>query len=90
MLLDEDLKREYENEKASTVAATKDELNGKKKTRGFWVKADPGYKFYPRWQIIFPDENLEKWLKKIVKGCELRRLMDSLLRYNYYVDNMPV
>lgn len=23
-------------------------------------------------------------------GCELRKLMDNLLRYNYYVDNMPV
>ena len=29
-------------------------------------------------------------MSKIVKGCELRRLMDALLRYNYYVDNMPV
>ena len=54
------------------------------------MKADPGYKFYSRWQVVFPDENLEKWVNKIVKGCELRRLMDALLRYNYYVDNMPV
>lgn len=58
--------------------------------KGFWVKADPGYKFYHRWQILFFEENLERWLTKIVKACELRRLMDSLLRYNYYVDNMPI
>ena len=25
-----------------------------------------------------------------MKACELRKLMDSLIRFNYYVDNMPI
>ena len=58
--------------------------------KGFWVKADPGYKFYHRWQILFFEENIQRWLTKVVKACELRRLMDALLRFNYYVDNMPI
>lgn len=33
---------------------------------------------------------MERWVTKIVKGCELRKLMDNLLRFNYYVDNMPI
>lgn len=61
-----------------------------KGTKGFWVKAENGYQLYSRWQILFDDEDLEKWLEKILKACQLRKLMDSLLRYNYYVDNMPI
>ena len=64
--------------------------NEKSSLKGFWVKSDPGYKFCYRWQILFEGENIEKWLIKIVKACELRKLMDALLRYNYYVDNMPI
>ena len=30
------------------------------------------------------------WLKKVLKALELRKQMDNLLRYNYYVDNMPI
>lgn len=33
---------------------------------------------------------MERWLIKVTKGCELRKLMDNLLRFNYYVDNMPI
>ena len=43
-----------------------------------------------RWQILFEGEDIERWLNKIIKACELRKLMDALLRYNYYVDNMPI
>ena len=43
-----------------------------------------------RWQILFESEDVERWLQKIIKGCQLRRQMDALLRYNYYVDNMPI
>ena len=31
-----------------------------------------------------------KWVSKVVSACELRKLMDNLIRYNYYVDNMPI
>lgn len=54
------------------------------------MKSDPGYKMCFRWQILFEGEDIENWLTKIVKACESRKLMDALLRYNYYVDNMPV
>lgn len=43
-----------------------------------------------RWEVLFSGENLNKWLDKILAAIELRKLMDNLLRYNYYVDNMPV
>jgi hypothetical protein len=26
----------------------------------------------------------------VVKAVELRRIMDNLLRFNYYIDNMPL
>jgi hypothetical protein len=40
--------------------------------------------------VLFSGENVERWLTKILKACELRKLMDNLLRFNYYVDNMPI
>jgi dynein heavy chain len=43
-----------------------------------------------RWEVLFSQENMERWITKIVKACELRKLMDNLLRFNYYVDNMPI
>jgi hypothetical protein len=33
---------------------------------------------------------MERWITKVIKACELRKLMDNLLRFNYYVDNMPI
>lgn len=43
-----------------------------------------------RWEVLFPGESLGKWLDKVMAASELRRLMDNLIRYNYYVDNMPI
>jgi len=40
--------------------------------------------------VLFPGESLSHWLDKVVAACQLRKLMDNLLRYNYYVDNMPI
>ena len=40
--------------------------------------------------MLFPDESVATWLRKVLQAVELRRLMDNLLRYNYYVDNMPI
>jgi hypothetical protein len=38
---------------------------------------------------VFPSENRLSWLEKVKKACKLRSMMDSLLRYNYYIQNMP-
>lgn len=54
------------------------------------MKSEFDYNFLSRWEILFGEEDLGKWLKKIQAACELRKLMDSLLRFNYYVDNMPI
>jgi dynein heavy chain, axonemal len=61
-----------------------------KEEAGFWYKADTGFTLLPRWEVLFNGENIDRWITKIVKGCELRKLMDNLLRFNYYVDNMPI
>jgi hypothetical protein len=55
VLLDEEVKKEYEQEQPGPQNL-KDERGPKLK--GFWAKADPGYRFYHRWQIMFPEENL--------------------------------
>ena len=86
ILIDEEVKKETENDK--TLQKHKSKEN--KEEVGFWYKADVGYVLLSRWQVFFPGENLERWLQKVVKACELRRLMDNLLRFNYYVDNMPL
>ena len=39
---------------------------------------------------MFPGENLHRWVMKVTKAVELRRIMDNLLRFNYYIDNMPI
>lgn len=86
ILIDEEVKKETENDK--TLQKHKSKEN--KEEVGFWYKADVGYVLLSRWQVFFPGENLERWMQKVVKACELRRLMDNLLRFNYYVDNMPL
>lgn len=56
----------------------------------FWTKNPKGgFKKLYRWELVFPGENRLSWLEKVRKACRLRSMMDSLLRYNYYIQNMP-
>lgn len=66
----------------------KKEFDGPK-SNCFWIKLDKGFKRASRWEIAFHGENRKHLIRKILEGCKLRNQMDSLLRYNYYVENMP-
>jgi dynein heavy chain len=85
ILIDEEVKKESENERVQ---------KGKPKEGnselGFWYKNEVGYVLLHRWEVAFPEENIARWVSKVVQAVQLRKLMDNLLRYNYYVDNMPI
>lgn len=56
----------------------------------FYVKGKDHLKRVFKWQVLFPDEDHLSWLHKIIDACKTRRFMDSMVRVNCYIDNMPV
>ena len=86
VLIDEESKKDAENERMMKRPTGKKE----KAEVGFWFKNESDFELLHRWQVLFPEESVAQWVKKVTQAIELRKLMDNLLRFNYYVDNMPI
>jgi hypothetical protein len=69
--------------------ASKKKLPEKERLPCFYIKGKESLTRVFKWQVIFEDEDRALWLAKIVDACERRRHMDSLVRMNCYIDNMP-
>jgi dynein heavy chain len=55
---------------------------------GYWVSTKNKFRL-PRIYILFDDEDPRKFAMRFKKAYDTRAMADSMLKYNFYVENMP-
>ena len=63
-------------------------LTGSEKYQGFWENTKEAVKL-PRISILFDEEDPRAFAKRFADAYKSRTMADSLLKYNFYIENMP-
>ena len=63
-------------------------LSGSEKYSGYWENTKEAVKL-PRIHILFDDEDPRLFAKRFADAYKTRTMADSLLKYNFYIENMP-
>jgi dynein heavy chain len=63
-------------------------MPGSERYEGYWENTKEKVKLF-RIQILFDDEDPREFARRFKKAYQTRCMADSLLKYNFYVENMP-
>lgn len=63
-------------------------FSGSEKYNGYWENTKEAVKL-PRIFILFDDEDPREFAKRFLAAYNSRTMADSLLKYNFYIENMP-